>query len=361
MDTERRNAIAGTALVLHGLAHALPATNAGSAAATSLFQPPWALACVAMLGFVGAGFGLMGVAPFRRHVRPLALWAAVASLALLVLFWAHPVALVGALLDAGVIALVGRPGGLLPSTTTSTRAASRVRRALRAAGHALALAAFAWLGVVSLARPWQARWGSTDAEMLAALPGDAPLDGTPTYWLQHAVTIRAPAEAVWPWLAQLGTDRGGFYSHEWLENLFGAPVRNAERVHPEWQDVRAGGFVQALPAGRFGLDHPVGWRVQRADAPRVLVLEDWGAFVLVAQDANTTRFIVRTRAAQAPGAAGLLTAWAGLFVFEPAHFVMQRAMLLGIKRRAERDYRLGIVTRVGERMRLLPADPAIAL
>jgi len=76
-------------------------------------------------------------------------------------------------------------------------------------------------------------WRATPAETKRALPGDE-LVPEPRIQITHAVTIAAPVERVWPWLAQIGQDRGGFYSYEWLENLAGCEMRNADRVHPEW-------------------------------------------------------------------------------------------------------------------------------
>ena len=52
----------------------------------------------------------------------------------------------------------------------------------------------------------------------------------------RAVTIRAGADVVWPWIAQLGQGRGGFYSYDFLENLVGCDIHSAERVVAEWPD-----------------------------------------------------------------------------------------------------------------------------
>jgi hypothetical protein len=170
-------------------------------------------------------------------------------------------------------------------------------------------------------RPWMLQWGATRSESEATLPGDelAPRPVGPT----RAVTIDAPVEAVWPWLAQIGQDRGGFYSYEWLENLAGCRMRNAERIHPEWQIREIGEKVMLHPA--FGLE------VGRFDQRRALVLEGWGAFVIEPLDTRRTRLLARGRApaARLAGAYGLL--------IEIPHFVMERRMLLGIKERAERS------------------------
>jgi hypothetical protein len=92
------------------------------------------------------------------------------------------------------------------------------------------------LGAVALyrgrLRPWMYRWGADDDELAAALPGDE-LVAADTPKTTRAVTIDAPLADVWPWLAQIGEDRGGFYSYSALERVVGANVHNASTVHPE--------------------------------------------------------------------------------------------------------------------------------
>ena len=80
-------------------------------------------------------------------------------------------------------------------------------------------------------RPWHRRWGATPEEVTRPLPGDG-LVAEPVTSATHAITIGAPAGAIWPWLVQLGQNRGGFYSYEWLENLAGCQMRNTDRNHP---------------------------------------------------------------------------------------------------------------------------------
>ena len=193
----------------------------------------------------------------------------------------------------------------------------------------------AYVGLVILTRPWHTRWGSSDAELRATLPGD-DLVPNAHYTIQHAVTIRATPDEIWPWLVQLGQDRGGFYSYDWLERLVGDRIRNADRIHPEWQTLRTGDLVRATQpdylGGVFGPN--LGWRVVRLEPNRVVVLSGWGAFVLEPTE-GATRLIVRTRGAGEPNVS---LAPFGLLVFEPAHFIMQRRMLLGIKQRAERAW-----------------------
>ena len=180
--------------------------------------------------------------------------------------------------------------------------------------------------LIAATRPWYLRWGATDDEIRQPLPGDSLMHRPGAH---HAVTIAAPAEAVWPWLAQIGQDRGGFYSYTWLENLALAGIRNADRVHPEWQRLRPGDTVRLASERVYG-DLPL-LRVAAVEPGRHLVLEGWGAFVLLPAGENTTRLLVRSHARKT----GPLGTAFDVLVFEPAHFVMERKMLLGIRRRAE--------------------------
>jgi hypothetical protein len=188
------------------------------------------------------------------------------------------------------------------------------------------------LAVYALAiRPWYLRWGATDDEFEGFLPGD---DFTPdaNWTTTHAVTIEAPASEVWPWIVQVGQDKGGFYSYTWLENMVGCNMHNADRIVPEYQHVAVGDELWLHPKAP-----PL--PVVLVEAERALVMGGntdeagtWG-FYLKSIGPNRTRLIARGRTAREPGS----LRWLGHHVlFEPAHFVMERRMLLGIKERAER-------------------------
>src|SRR5918994_2327372 len=84
---------------------------------------------------------------------------------------------------------------------------------------------------------WRTHWGATDDEVGRPMPGD-DLVQAPAWSYNHAIAIRAPRSAVWPWLVQLGQQRGGFYSYEGLENLVGCDIQNVLEFRPELQALR---------------------------------------------------------------------------------------------------------------------------
>jgi hypothetical protein len=154
---------------------------------------------------------------------------------------------------------------------------------------------------------------------------------------------------VWPWLAQLGQDRAGFYSYDWLERAFGDHVHNADRIHPDWQHREVGDTVFATQPGYLGgRAGALGWRVNALELNRVIGLQNWGNFVLEPIDSATTRLIVRTRGKRTPGPLTFVSSPLEVFVFEPAHFIMERGMLRGIRDRAERQSRTLMSAACGE-------------
>jgi hypothetical protein len=187
-------------------------------------------------------------------------------------------------------------------------------------------------------RPWHSKWGATQAECDETIPGDE-LVPRPLYSMTHAITINAAASEVWPWLVQMGQTRGGFYSHAWLENLVGCHMRNADRIVPEWQSLRAGDVVWLHPKAPplpVAIVEPhraivLGGPIEGQGARRINSDGTW-AFYLKPMDSNTTRLLVRGRWNTNPG---LLNRAINYALFEPAHFIMERKMMLGIKQRAE--------------------------
>jgi hypothetical protein len=92
----------------------------------------------------------------------------------------------------------------------------------------LAVPLAALLAVKLLGRRWMAEWGATAEEVAARLPGDELVEGD-DLTTTRAVTVHTGADAVWPWIAQLGQGRGGFYSYDALENLTGGRNRTGRR------------------------------------------------------------------------------------------------------------------------------------
>jgi hypothetical protein len=101
-------------------------------------------------------------------------------------------------------------------------------------------------------RRWQLGWGTTGQEAGVPLPGDG-LIANPGLTATRGITIGAPAGQVWPWIAQLGQGRGGFYSYDFLENLVGCDIHSADRIGSEWQEVEAGDQVRLAPQVALGV------------------------------------------------------------------------------------------------------------
>ncbi len=315
----------GIALIAHALAHAsagMWATDIGGRGNVTLLWEG------ATIGFLAAGIGLLGLPVLYRHWRALVAIGASSSLLLLLLF-GHPLFIAGIAADFFfVAAAIWTLRPMRP--TPDIRPLSKVWQAL--------LVGFAaYVAVLILVRPWHSSWGSTRSEQQMQLIGDPPI-GESHYRIDHAITVRAPADSVWQWLVQIGQDRAGFYSYDWLERAFGDDIHNADAVVPVWQDRRVGDLVRAAQPTYLGgiLGKDLGWRVTAMEPGRAIVLDGWGAFVLSPLDARTTRVHIRTRGAGIPTLSGIAVRLAALLVLEPAHFIMERGMLIGLKSRVER-------------------------
>jgi len=196
-------------------------------------------------------------------------------------------------------------------------------------------------------RPRTLAWGATCDEVVRSLPGD-DLVANPLYVTTRAISVKAPAAAVWPWLVQLGQNRGGFYTYDVLENLMGLDIHSAAAIRPEWQDLHAGEDYVTLDPDEYmkmtiAVLEPERAFVIRSGAPgeppqapgsffKGEIEWSW-AFVLDPVDERTTRLLIRCRAAWADTLAARL---AKPVLLEPVHFVMEERMLRGIRDRAER-------------------------
>lgn len=211
--------------------------------------------------------------------------------------------------------------------TLATRALFAVAAA--AAAHVL------WRRVLD---PWQLHWGASPGERAAEMAGDELMPDAGTV-ATRAIGIPRPPDEVWPWIAQIGQDRGGFYSYTAIENALGAGIRNADRVHPEWQHRAVGDIVPGDQGSR------VVWEVVRLDPGRAMVLRGttsaagggrplpyefvW-SFVLRDDGHGGTRCLARERWRHDGSRAGRLA----VALLVPGSFVMTRGMLRGIRRRA---------------------------
>jgi hypothetical protein len=197
-------------------------------------------------------------------------------------------------------------------------------------------------------RPYFRQWGATKKEAVRTLPGD---EYTPEAQVVQtmAVTVQAPAAAVWPWVAQIGQERGGLYSYELLENLAGCQMHNADRPMPEWE-LREGDAVRLGPPGYPAyvvaelqreqyllLDAAAFEECRPVPAPgpgdKEYVKDSWVIYLDEQADGNT-RLISRHRTEYAPKTFSQKLIWE--WTTEPIGSVMTHRMLLGIKERAER-------------------------
>jgi hypothetical protein len=322
-------------IILHGMLHASIGVWAVAGHSLATVNTLWS---VTIVTYLAAGFALLRVPLLRRHWKPLLATATLSSMLLLIVYggfygWLGiPIDLA---LAFAAFDVMQRAFDDDIDKVQVVQARGLRHPAWHRIGWTAATIFMVYVTAVVLLRPVYLQWGTTAAERVAALPGD-DVSVLARYRVDHGITIRAPADSVWPWLVQLGQDRGGFYSYSRLERLFGDHITNADRINPEWQRIAAGDTIRATQpdylGGRFGT---LGWKVTEVIPGRALVLENWGAFVLQPIDSSSTRLFIRTRGDGWQSLPSLLLGPLNVFVFEPAHFIMQRGMMRGIRARAE--------------------------
>ena len=204
-----------------------------------------------------------------------------------------------------------------------------MKKLLKIVGVLAVLGIFAIIVMFALL-PWMDRWGASESEIVATLTGDE-LVPSPRISYTRVISINASPEEIYPWIVQIGAERGGWYSYEWFEtNILRCEITNADRIHEIWQDLKVGDTVRMCP----GTSGPPPYEVALLETDRAMILghqengewiEVW-QFILLPQADSSTRLAVRSRNATQ----GWL--WD---VIRPGEFIMARGMLLGIKERAE--------------------------
>ena len=183
--------------------------------------------------------------------------------------------------------------------------------------------------------PWR-KWGATEAEATRPMPGDDEVK-LPMQVTTRAVTVKARAADIWPWLVQMGYRRGGMYSYDWIDRRLGILDQpSANRITPEFQRLEAG---DVIPMGK-----PPSWPVKAIEPNRMLLIVinepnaqvTW-CFMLDEIADRQTRLVLRVRNRLAMSPLLLLS----LPIMLPGEFLMVRKMLLGIKQRAEKQGQVG--------------------
>lgn len=170
-------------------------------------------------------------------------------------------------------------------------------------------------------------WGADASEVASALPGDDLLPN-PNGSSTRAITIDAPPEAVWPWIAQLGpAPRGGAYTYDWIENLLGLNMHSVDRVLSEFQHPSIGDEISfganTMRAELIDPPHSFAWL--SADG-------NWLWSFTIEPSGSGSRLISRNRYALPR-----LMDQIGMLPMEAGSLVMERKMLKGIKSRAESE------------------------
>ena len=175
---------------------------------------------------------------------------------------------------------------------------------------------------------------AAEGERTQALPGDELIQ-VPIASITHAITIQRPRRDVWPWLAQMGAGRAGWYSYDFIDNG-GRP--SADRVREELQQIEIGTVFPALPGVtdtfavlQFEPERSLvlGWRPDPSQEP----ITTW-SLVLEEPRAGVTRLIERGRI-RSPYRPYKLPEWLARPLGRVAHAIMVRHHMQGLAARAE--------------------------
>ncbi len=173
-------------------------------------------------------------------------------------------------------------------------------------------------------RPWALSWGATPAETAGPMPGDA-IVANPSWCATRAVTIEAPADAIWPWIVQMGYLKAGFYSYDRLDN---DGIPSSETIIAEYQNLQVGDLI---PLSRTAHVRVIGMNRPASMVWQFVTTGGWSdatwVWVLAPAGPDRTRLLTRLRV-------GPVT-WRQRLFLDLGEIVMMRKCMLGIKRRAE--------------------------
>lgn len=189
------------------------------------------------------------------------------------------------------------------------------------------------------ARRYWRNWGTTKDECTTALPGDELLHA-PVVTTTEGVRIDRAVEDVWPWVAQIGQDRGGVHSDDTVRNLCGEEHHSADDRQPERPQLAPGDTVRLTPPGRLGLRDGIALTVAKVIPNEAIILRGgppaiawdvvWSIHLVPRWD-ESCRLLMRSRVGLRHPAQVAAVGLAG-----PVQSALTRRMLLGIKHRAER-------------------------
>jgi hypothetical protein len=228
----------------------------------------------------------------------------------------------------------------------------------------------AGLMLASLLTPFLRRtrshWGLDEATAREPRPGDE-LVSSPVWSWTHGVEIDAPPERVWRWVAQIGADKAGFYSYQWLENLVGCGIHNADSVHQDWEleqgdtlllhpKVPPLRIVQLERGHHFVAFAPIDEQARAKGEPWATA--SW-LFAVEPLPEGRSRLLTRYRVACSPDVATWLAF--GPTLLEPIGFAMDRRMLLNVKQRVERERRYELAALCGKASSSIAASSSATL
>ncbi len=184
------------------------------------------------------------------------------------------------------------------------------------------LAGLLILFFIKIYQPWQLNWGAKQEEIERTMLGD-DIVPTPSFNATRAITINARPDQIWPWLVQIGYQKGGFYSYDWLDN---GRIPSADHIIPEYQHIKVGDIIELGKTTRSKVE------TIRSNEGLLLVTPQkngywtwaWGLYQV---DEHTTRLVTRLRVD--------LTKFISQLYINTFEIIMMRKHLLGIKQRAE--------------------------